>query len=187
MREGHRIEAAIRAYQQRPLHKALRELASFAGEPTIEAAVSRAGLAERFNDERLVRYDHQRRIPRHVLEVARERLLAARLQRCASFHELFLAVNANIGEIPGVGELTVYDAALRIGGKLGLEPDRVYLHSGTRIGARRLGLDWRAKWLESRDLPQPLRSLPPWQVEDILCIYKDWFAGDVSSPKRGCT
>ncbi|MBI1997211.1 MAG: hypothetical protein HYW03_03845 [Deltaproteobacteria bacterium] len=79
----------------------------------------------------------------------------------------------------------VYDTALRIGARLGLEPERVYIHSGTRVGARRLGLDWRAKWIEPKDLPKPLRSLPPWQVEDILCIYKDWFTqGRAAQPIR---
>ena len=39
-----------------------------------------------------------------------------------------------------LGELTVYDVAHRIGAYLQLEPDVVYLHRGTRIGARYLGL-----------------------------------------------
>jgi len=172
------LEAVVRAYQQRPLRKGAHELASFAAEPSLEAAVSRAGLAERFNGKRLVRYNHQRRIPRQALAVARERLLAADLKSCTSFHELFLAVEAAIDDIPRIGELMVYDTALRVGSKLGLEPAKVYLHSGTRVGARRLGLDSRAHWIERQELPEPLRSLPPWQVEDILCIYKDWFKGE---------
>jgi hypothetical protein len=153
----------------------MRERESFAKEPTIEAAVSRAGVAERFNGKRWVRYDHQRRIPRDALELARKSLLAAPLAHCSSFHELFQVVEAAIRPIPGIGELMVYDTALRVGARLGVEPDRVYIHSGTRVGARRLGLDARAPWIDRRDLPVQLRSLPPWQVEDILCIYKKWF------------
>lgn len=68
----------------------------------------------------------------------------------------------------------VYDTALRIGAKLGLEPERVYLHAGTRVGARALGLDWRAPSILSQDLPSQLRLLPAWQVEDLLCIYKEY-------------
>ncbi len=73
---------------------------------------------------------------------------------------------------------------LRIGANLGLEPDRVYLHTGTRTGARRLGLGFRSAWIECQDLPEALRSLPPWQVEDILCIFKDWLAGLVGRTGR---
>ena len=74
---SHSLEAALRAYQQRNLPKAECELRGFAKEPTVEMAVSRAGLAQRFNGKRWVRCDHQRRIPRRALEVARQSLLAA--------------------------------------------------------------------------------------------------------------
>ena len=180
VKAGHTLEAAVRAYRNRPLYKTMRELEGFAKEPTVEAAVSRAGLAERFNGKRWVRYDHQRRIPRDVLKLARKKLLAASLPGCSSFHELFRAVESAIRSIPGIGELMVYDTALRIGARLGLEPDRIYIHSGTRVGARRLGLDARAPWIDPHDLPPQLRDLPPWQVEDILCIYKTWFEGEAA-------
>jgi len=182
---GTSLDAVIRAYQQRPFKKGAQELAGFREEPTVEAAVSRAGLAQRSNGKRLVRFNHQRRVPRQALELAREQLLATDLKSSGSFHELFLTVKTTIGGIPGIGELMVYDTALRIGARLGLEPERVYLHAGTRVGARRLGLDWRAKWIERKDLPKALRALPPWQVEDILCIYKDRFAG-VPDAGRSC-
>jgi hypothetical protein len=169
-----RWEAIIRAYEQRHRGRGRAELKSFADEPTLDAAVSRAGLALRADGKR---YGHQRRIPGYVLEAARKRLLAAPLAQCASFHELFVAVQGAIAGIPGIGELMVYDTALRIGAWLHLEPDRVYLHSGTRQGARRLGLNHHAEAIERHELPQGLRSLPPEEVEDILCIFKDWFTG----------
>ena len=37
-----------------------------------------------------------------------------------------------------IGDLTVYDISTRIGAFLKLEPNRIYLHAGTRIGARAL-------------------------------------------------
>lgn len=180
----HRLKAAVRAYQQKNLAKAARELESFANEPTFVAAVSRAGRAERFNGKHWVRCDHQRRLPGDALELGRKRLLAASLAGSTSFHDLFLAVDAAIGEIHKIGELMVYDTALRIGQHLGLEPDRVYLHSGTRVGARALRLDYCGRWLERQQLPAELRQLPPWQVEDILCIYKGWFTGARRLPAR---
>jgi hypothetical protein len=171
-----RLDAIIRFYEQKHRDRAIGELRSFADEPTLASAVSRAGLAVRKDGKR---YNHQRRIPAHVLQAARENLLVAPLATATSFHELFVTVQRAIGEIPGVGELMVYDTAFRIGARLRLEPERIYLHSGTRVGARRLGLDSRAKSVDRGVLPVELRHLPSWQVEDILCIFKEWFTGEM--------
>jgi hypothetical protein len=98
------------------------------------------------------------------------------LRRCSTFHELWGLVRDNLKPIPGIGELYIYDAALRVGAYLRLTPERVYLHAGTRIGARTSGLLPRARgrreWLESNELPAPLRDLPPSDVENLLCIYE---------------
>jgi hypothetical protein len=183
----HTLGAIIRAYRQRAVFRGVEEREGFANEPTLEAAVSRAGLAQHYDEkrERWVRYVHQHRIPARVLKVARERLMAAPLAGCQSFHDLLHQVEKAIGSVRGVGELLVYDTAFRIGAKLGLEPGRVYLHSGTRVGAQRLGLHTRAPWIERADLPPQLRRLPPWQVEDILCIYKDDFGDTLRSQTQG--
>jgi hypothetical protein len=54
-----------------------------------------------------------------------------------------------------------------------LEPDRVYLHAGTRVGAKALvpcrGIDY----LEPNQLPEPFHLLSPAEMEDCLCIYKE--------------
>jgi hypothetical protein len=97
------------------------------------------------------------------------------LQRCPSYHELWTLIRDNLKPIQGIGELYIYDASLRIGACLGLAPERVYLHAGTRAGAGKLGLlprsRGRREWLEPRELPAPLRHLPPSDVENLLCIY----------------
>jgi len=102
-----------------------------------------------------------------------KQLQAARLEQTADFDELHQRVDQAIGSLHGIGELTVYDTALRIGARLGFLPERVYLHSGTRVGARALGLDWRATVLDVSDLPRELRDLRPHEIEDCLCIFKD--------------
>ncbi len=66
----------------------------------------------------------------------------------------------------------VYDAASRIGAKLRLKPQRIYLHAGTRDGARALGVPRSARVLEKRDLPRPLRRLAAHHLENFLCIDK---------------
>src|SRR5215468_2342022 len=65
----------------------------------------------------------------------------------------------------------VYDTALRIGAKLGVFPKEVYLHAGTRVGARKLGLDASKPTVKMSFLPTHLRTLRPHEVEDVLCIF----------------
>ena len=86
--------------------------------------------------------------------------------------------------------MAIYDTALRIGAKLHLEPDQVYLHRGTREGARRLGIGSSERSIPANRLPPPLRQLKAREIEDVLFIYKDEFrrnefqAGE--SLKRKC-
>jgi hypothetical protein len=112
-----------------------------------------------------------------VLERSRARLLEnlPLLKGCTSFDELHELVDRLIRPIAGVGELAVYDTTLRIGARFGLAPAKVYLHAGTRIGARNLGLDARNGELEIADLPPELQTLAAHELEDVLCIYKDDF------------
>jgi hypothetical protein len=65
-----------------------------------------------------------------------------------------------IRPIPGIGELAVYDTALRIGARLGLEPAKVYLHAGTRAGAKALGLAYGGRTIELAELPADYGPLP---------------------------
>ena len=89
-----------------------------------------------------------------------------------SFDELIALIHDLTEPIPGIGELAVYDTALRIGARFGLEPTRVYVHAGTRDGARALGFDGRRTTIEMDELPEPLRGLSAREAEDLLCIYK---------------
>lgn len=139
---------------------------------TDEEAISEAALARRKDGKR---HDHQRRIQRSSLEESRRRLLqnVALLRSSRSFEELFDTINAIIRPIPRIGELAVYDTALRIGVRFKHEPTLVYLHAGTREGAAALGIDTARSTAEMTELPKALHRLTPREVEDFLCIYKD--------------
>src|SRR6266498_1169290 len=108
---------------------------------------------------------------------SRRRLLESMqaLRQAGSFDELFELIAATIGQIRRIGPLAVYDTALRIGARFGLQPAKVYLHAGTRMGAKGLGLDSTADAIEMGELPAELRTLTAREVEDALCIYKDEF------------
>lgn len=134
------------------------------------AAIRKAALCEQANGKR---HPHQCRIPKAVLEQAEARLQAIgrRLAKAADFSAIHGLVKSEIGAIDGVGALTVYDIAHRIGVHFGKEPRLVYLHAGTRIGARALKIGGDS--FDPGILPRAFSRLAPFEIEDCLCIYKD--------------
>jgi len=95
-----------------------------------------------------------------------------------SFNELFEIINSALINVKGIGELYVYDTSLRIGAKLNVLPEKVYMHAGTRIGARRLGYEGSIRFIEISDLPIEFQQLEPYEIEDMLCRFKDKIAGE---------
>jgi hypothetical protein len=170
------LRAIAAHYTECHRRSAERELEYFRILPTDEDAVSNAALAKLPGGKR---HSHQYRVPLAALQESRRRLLdnLPALRKASSFDELFELVEALIRPIPGIGELAVYDTTLRVGARLGLEPAKVYLHAGTRAGAKALGLNYRGNAIEPAELPAELRILSAREIEDVLCIYKGEFTG----------
>lgn len=164
--------------------KALKEMRFFEIQKSPSDAIRRAALCELPSGKR---HKHQRRIPRALLEQVEGRLQAIgrKLARAESFTELHAAVNEEIGGIKGIGALTVYDIAHRIGAHFGKDPERVYLHAGTRVGARAFGISGDS--FDPKILSKEFLRLAPSEIEDCLCIYKDQLRGITSGKgKLGC-
>jgi hypothetical protein len=173
-RRLHSLAAIVRDYCRRHRPKTVRELQYFRKVPSLSAAITEAGLARYHDGKRYKRYSHQSRIPREALDTATKRLRRANLGNARSFADLIARVRTAVRSVHGIGELYVYDTAFRLGGHLELLPNEVYLHAGTRQGARALGLDHRSGFLSPEHLPVLLQQLKPHEIEDVLCIYKDW-------------
>lgn len=182
------LEDVVRDYIQRFRDRANREGRWFATQKSLDQAIEKAAMAVSPAGKRL---NHQRRIPRSVLRVWADALLERRNEIRASktFAKLHAKLEALGAELDGIGELTVYDTAVRIGAFLKLEPDRVYLHAGARDGARALGFNGRNS-LSPAELPRPLRRLKAGEIEDALCIYANFLGGAIKrserSGPRGC-
>lgn len=149
--------------------------------PSLSAAIESAAMAIGSDGHR---FSHQRRLRRATLEEAKQSLLAAkkRIAGCSRFHELFTIVEERTGQVPGFGELAVYDTAVRIGGHLQLYPELVYLHAGARRGYLALGGDPKRNTVRREELPLALRELEPDELEDALCIFfKDGLGNDGKS------
>lgn len=166
------IQSIVRYYSLHIRPHANAELNWFKQQPTLEKAIYFAALAINSDGKR---YSHQRRLRQTALKQAHKILQANRpqLEQCKDFDELYSLLERLLIPIKGIGELYVYDTALRIGAKLGLLPQKVYLHAGTRIGAQALGFDGKSKALDVSQLPIELHQLEPHEIEDVLCIFKD--------------
>jgi hypothetical protein len=136
------------------------------------------------------RHPHQRRIPRTLLEDVEGRLqgIGRKLSNAADFAALHRLVEQEIGGIKGIGALTVYDIAHRIGARFKKSPECVYLHAGTRTGARVFNI--RGDSFDPKILPNAFLRLAPSEIEDCLCIYKDKRRGGAHTRsarrKSGC-
>jgi hypothetical protein len=133
------------------------------------------------------RHPHQHRISGAVLELAEARLqeVQGQLKRAKNFDALHRIIAERIGSIPGIGALTVYDIAHRIGAFFRIYPELVYLHAGTRKGASFWGIKGDA--FDPGILPKPFLRLLPYEIEDCLCIYKkDFGIEEAQRSVRAC-
>lgn len=163
-----------------------RELSHYARQISLREAITEAALSrvpDENNSLRLKRHSHQYRIPGKILVRAKTKLQerAMQIARVASFESLHDLVEKTILPIHGIGPLTVYDIALRIGTFLKLEPKLIYLHAGAREGAKAIKLS--GKTIQRRQLPKELRRLSPAEIEHCLCIYRKNFRGKGRRPR----
>jgi hypothetical protein len=145
------------------------EMAYYWNRPTLADAIDKAAMALKPNGKR---HSHQRRLSKAVLRKVCARLMARKraLRRATDFAGLLAMIEKC--RVKGFGSLAAYDCATRLGAWLCLSPKFVYLHAGTRAGAKAVGLDVSKKHLLPSDLPRAMRVLAPDEMEDFLCIYK---------------
>ncbi len=172
--EFHSLSDVIDDYIYVHLAPATAEMDFFRTE-SFPIAIEYAALSKLRNGKR---HPHSYRRTPQTLEEAYCRLKAIpeEMKKCSSFESLHTLIEQRIGDIPDIGPLTVYDVATRIGAHLHLEPEKVYLHSGTMKGARALGLGKGRKTLEPSELPVEFKQLTAGQIEDCLCLYEDYMS-----------
>jgi hypothetical protein len=124
------------------------------------------------------RYFHQRRITKKAIFRA-ENIIRNNwklISESKDFENLHELLRKKLTYVFGLGDLYIYDTSFRIGAFLNLFPRQIYLHAGTKTGARKLGIEIRNRTkIYKSDLPIEFRVLEPHESEDILCIYKTSF------------
>jgi hypothetical protein len=160
------VNSYIREYRDR----ARAEMRFFEIQRSPSVAIRKAARCQLPSGKR---HPHQRRIPGALLEQVEARLqgIGRKLARAADFAALHGVVDDEVGGIKGIGALTVYDIAHRIGAHFKKSPERVYLHAGTATGARVFNVSGDS--FDPKILPKVFLRLAPSEIEDCLCIYKD--------------
>lgn len=145
-----------------------------ANQPTLRDAIIKAALSV---DDRGKKHPHQFRLKRHDLENFGNLLVQniESIKNATNFDDLIGYVKSR--KVNGIGELAIYDIAVRIGAFLDIWPERIYLHAGAKVGALALNPDIIADVITKNDLPPAFQSedLSCYELEDILCIYKKMF------------
>ena len=123
---------------------------------------------------------NQRGIPSEIANQVKNNLELHlnELNNCNSFSEIIEIVESC--RVRGFGELAIYDTSIRIGTFLGIVPDRVYLHAGTRIGMEALEQknyvpigSSRNKSVSTEDLPKEFKTMEADEIQHLLCAEKD--------------
>lgn len=118
------------------------------------------------------RHPHQFRRSRQTLEKFAYSICHSitEMQKVDCFEDIYQLVEAR--KVHDIGPLTIYDTAQRIGAFLGIHSDKIYLHSGTKLGAEKiLGRRLRQSTLDWTELPKAFQDprLTCADLEDILC------------------
>jgi hypothetical protein len=121
-------------------------------------------------------HPHQRTASSRSLDELTTRLLEAEtdIAGCTSFDELHSLVRRRTRSVRGIGELTVYDVALRTGmwPGLSLEPALVYLPFRASSSLRALGVEQTRGTAEMSAFPPEFAPLHPREVTDLLCAFR---------------
>ena len=188
-----RVRRAVSDYMAHHRAAAANELAFYRTMPSLRDAIRYAAQARTADGSK---HSHQWRVPPDTLQEFADRLLlhTTCLSQASSFDAIHQVVQRVAASIRGIGELTVYDTALRIGAKRNLLPVRVYLHRGARDGAAALGIDRQRSPVSTSELPAAFAQLSAHEIEDCLCIYKGLLSDkrrlrsqDCRCDGRGCT
>ena len=141
-------------------------------------------------DGAVIKGAHQRRMTSKCVEKALKALKkngfsGIKQKGYNNFEELYADVRNTLITVSGIGSLTCYDVALRLGRFTTpwITPkDYVYVAQGALVGAHRLlGRDVVKKALiDEVKLPVSLfatlfPNIPAAHIEDMLCIYKTYF------------
>lgn len=181
------LASIVRDWQWRfPRHRRDTVVTFCAEAPTLTVAIDRA-CACRKPDGKM--HNHQSRVTHAAREALR---LELQMYKKSIKRDVLLAWQASSPDDPfdvlhdwveacsgpGIGPVTVYDVATRIGAhpSLDAEPTSLYLHAGCRAGWLAMCPEpsrWRGvERVRREQMPVELQGIPADEVEDLCCTYR---------------
>lgn len=143
--------------------------------PTLAKAINAACASIGTNGKQ---HNHQSRVSAEARKELAS-VLKAKQRQLRSFTD-FDQLHDFIAElgVAGIGPVTMYDVATRVGAWLELSPESVYLHAGVQGGALALGLVVKGDKVDRiarAALPVEFMQLTADEAEDFLCTYRTTF------------
>jgi len=126
------------------------------------------------------RNGNQRGVPYETSKKVRDNLFKRlnEILKCRTFDEIYEIVNSC--KEKGFGELSIYDASMRIAVHMNIEPDKIYLHAGARIGMETLESKGyveagtsKKKFVLISEMPRQMQKLKAAESEHMLCSMKE--------------
>jgi len=158
----------VQRYTDELREPACLRLAFYAEQPSLAHALE---AVAGWRDEEGRVEPHQKHLGLRAREEAARAIRALEPGQCTSFEQVHEQVRSALEPVRGIGPRTVYDVSLRIGAVLGLPPTRLILHPGCLGGARALGLPTGESSLPVSALPEELRRLHAWEIENLLACF----------------
>ena len=118
-------------------------------------------------------YGHQYRVGKQLLDEGLKICLSRNRQSDSfnDFHAIYSWIRSVTEPTDGLGLVTTYDVARRLGSWLGIQPKMVYLHGGAAKGAKKLGI--KGETVPLNDFSIEIQKLGATHAENFLCIYKN--------------
>jgi hypothetical protein len=146
---------------------------------TLKAAVYVACYSKR-EDGKM--HNHQVKVKAEARREFADRIWSGvNLASCEDFDDLHDELERAAPK--GIGPVTIYDVAVRIGAWLenrygiDMSPSSLYLHAGVRDSWTTLFGKEKRDRIPREELPAPLQRIPTDEVEDMICCYKSVFSG----------
>jgi hypothetical protein len=175
--ECKKLEIYIKEYKYNYSKITAEEIKEFKNMPSITDAIKKAALMIIGKGKR---HPHHRLKSKNKLDIAKDILLdnQTKISGADNFHNLHEIIIKSLKKLKYIGPLYYYDTAFLIGAHLDKLPKKIYLHAGTKKGAKNMEINIRnKKYIEMEDIlcHEIFKKycLKPYEIEDFLCIYKE--------------
>ncbi len=175
------LESVVKNYIELNRPKSKAEFEWYAAQPSLEEAIRAAASAQTGTGKST---KTARKGSAESRKVAEEKLVEQMesLQSAKTFDSLLEEIERAVLPIPGLNDLYAYDTATRIGAFLNIWPKHVYLYTGTRTGAKQIGIVTKKRLVLFTSLPAPLQELEPYEAEEALSNLKKLISDPAATP-----